>query len=431
VGTNELNPRILILESDRNTCAELRTYVVKGWRGASVQTIAASLDSVIGDHKRLKDFDVILVGCNFSQDGTANNPTLRAVRALAADPNSPPVILLTESGSEYTAVQAVKSGAADYLPKTLMSREQVLTSVQKALIARRSTQGDGEVTGVLRLFGYDIRRCLANHENVSVHVAFSAEQGKEVVIKVLHRGKGSLSRDVTFERFIDEFKMLHDIHDAAVPDIYDFRVTDRYTYIAMEYFADGHLGKRLAEPVSVDEALSITLEIAHSLAIIHAAGIVHRDLKPGNIMLRTDGSAALIDFGISQAKRDEEEAPGPDQDAGISGTPYYMSPEQARGEPTDERTDLYSLGVILYQMLTGQRPYVGDDTAKILDQHKDAPVPALPPELVQYQGLVDRLLAKNVEQRLANARELGELVDEVRAATAEEPDFPLPSASSA
>lgn len=412
MGTdNAVNPRILILESDRNTCATLRGYAVKGWRGASVQTIAASLDSVIGDHERIKDFDVILVGCNFAKDGTANNPTLGALRALSADPNSPPVILFTESGSEYTAVQAIKSGAFDYLAKNLMSKEQVVTAVQRALLNRAVSGADGNVTGVLRLFGYDIRRCLANHDNVSVHVAFSAERGEEVVIKVLHRGKGALARDDNFERFIDEFKMLHDIHDPAVPEIYDFRVTSRYCYIAMEFFPEGHLGRRLAQPMGVDEAFSITLEIAHALAIIHAAGIVHRDLKPGNVMLRIDGSAALIDFGISQSTYDNAETLT--RDPSIRGTPYYMSPEQARGEHTDERSDLYSLGVMLYQMLAGEKPFVGNDTDAILDQHRDAPVPSLPAELSRYQQLIDRLLAKKPEQRLASARELIELIDEV------------------
>jgi serine/threonine-protein kinase PpkA len=146
-------------------------------------------------------------------------------------------------------------------------------------------------------------------------------------------------------------------------------------------------------------------------------------------MLRDDGSAALIDFGISQSTLDDGEMPA--QAVPISGTPYYMSPEQARGEPTDERTDLYALGVIVYQMLTGERPFTGEDTSRILDQHKQAPIPALPAELGRYQPLIDRLLAKDVEHRLANARELSELIDELRGAAAESEAFPLSTASSA
>ena len=101
------------------------------------------------------------------------------------------MILLTSKGSEYSAVQSIKSGAFDYIPKDLLGREQVVSAVQRAMLHRKGALGgrDRSVSSV-RLFGYDIRRCLANHDNVSVHVAFSAERGKEVVLKVLHRGRG-------------------------------------------------------------------------------------------------------------------------------------------------------------------------------------------------------------------------------------------------
>ncbi|HEU4617330.1 MAG TPA: serine/threonine protein kinase, partial [Gammaproteobacteria bacterium] len=112
----------------------------------------------------------------------------------------------------------------------------------------------------------------------------------------------------------------------------------------------------------------------------------------------------------------------------IAGTPYYMSPEQACGEKTDERTDLYALGVMLYQMLTGEKPYVGDTAQGILALHCSAPIPALPRPLAHLQPLVDRLLAKSASQRFASARELIEAIDQARAAGRAEA---LASASSA
>jgi len=409
-----ITPRILILESDSQTRALLRRFAVKGWRGAAVQTNSLTLESALGDLEHLKGFDVLLVGCSFSDDGTAENTSLQALRALSADPNNPAVILLTEGGSEYTAVQAIKSGAFEYIPKHLMGRDQVVNAVQRAMLERSKTEStttdSGDSLSTLNLFGYDIRRCLSNHENVSVHVAYSAERGKEVVLKVLHRGRGALSRDDNFRRFVDEFKLLYDIDDPAVAEIYDFKVTSQYCYIAMEYFPEGHLGIKLATAVDPEEALSIAEEIAHALSIIHTAGVVHRDLKPGNIMSRGDGTVALIDFGISQSTLLDDQW----IDHEIRGTPYYISPEQARGESTDERTDLYALGVILYQMLTGEKPYVGETTHAILDQHHEAPLPQLPDTLDQHQPLLDRLLAKDPAQRLGNARELGETLEDAR-----------------
>jgi serine/threonine protein kinase len=409
-------PRILILEPDNKVRSTLLRYAVKGWQGAAVQSTSGTLEDALGDLDRLKSFDVLLVGCDFSKDGTAENPTLQALRAVAADPGNPAVILLTTKGSEYTAVQAIKSGAFDYVPKALLGREQVLSAVQRAMLHRKGGIGNrgGAVTGVVRLFGYDMRRCLATRDSVSVHVAFSAERSKEVVLKVLHRGRGALARDENYERLVDEFKLLYDIGDRAVAEIYDFRVTSQYCYIAMEYFPVGHLGTQLDGRLAPDEALHYAREIAHALAIIHTAGVVHRDLKPGNIMLRDDDSVALIDFGISQLTSEAKAAVEP-AEREIAGTPYYMSPEQAAGLPADERTDLYSLGVILYQMLTGEKPYVGATTTEILEQHRNAALPLLPPELAAYQPLLNKLLAKDPGQRFGSAREALEALQQAEA----------------
>jgi serine/threonine protein kinase len=406
-------PRILILEPDSKVRSTLLRYAVKGWQGAAVQSTSGTLVDALGDLERLKSFDVLLVGCDFSRDGTADNPTLQALRAVVADPSNPAVILLTTKGSEYTAVQAIKSGAFDYVPKALLGREQVLSAVQRAMLHRKGSLGDrdGRVTGVVRLFGYDMRRCLATRDNVSVHVAFSAERGKEVVLKVLHRGRGALSRDSSFERLVTEFKLLYDIEDHAVAAIHDFRVTSQYCYIAMEYFPLGHLGTQLDTRLQPAEALHYAREIARGLSIIHTAGVVHRDLKPGNIMLRDDDSVALIDFGISHsAHLAQADAGGAQRE--IAGTPYYMSPEQATGAATDERTDLYALGVILYQMLTGEKPYVGATTSEILERHRSAALPLLEPALAAYQPLLNKLLAKDPAQRFGSAREVLEALEQ-------------------
>jgi len=399
-------PRILILEPDSKVRSTLLRYAVKGWPGAAVQSTSGTLADALDDLPRLKSFDVLLVGCDFSKDGTAENPTLQALRAVTADPTNPAVILLTSKGSEYTAVQAIKAGAFDYGPKSLLGREQISSAVQRAMLHRKGALGNrgGAVTGVVRLFGYDMRRCLATRDSMSVHAAFSAERSKEVVLKVLHRGRGALSRDASFERLVAEFKLLYDIDDRAVAEIYDFRVTSQYCYIAMEYFPLGHLGTQLDSRLVPSEALHYAREIAHALSIIHTAGVIHRDLKPANIMLRENDSVALIDFGISQATSvTQREAPQTERE--IAGTPYYMSPEQATGAAVDERADLYSLGVILYQMLTGEKPYVGATTEEILSQHRSAAVPTLPPALAAYQSVLNKLLAKDPGQRLGSARE--------------------------
>jgi serine/threonine protein kinase len=132
-------------------------------------------------------------------------------------------------------------------------------------------------------------------------------------------------------------------------------------------------------------------------------GILHRDLKPANVMLREDNSPVLIDFGLARRSMDDAGTTGVGQ---VLGSPYYISPEQSQGQRVDARTDLYSLGVMFYEMLTGQRPYSGRSAMAIMEQHTGSPVPQLPPPTSMQQPLLDRLMAKQQSARYASADEL-------------------------
>ena len=139
-------------------------------------------------------------------------------------------------------------------------------------------------------------------------------------------------------------------------------------------------------------------------------GMLHRDLKPGNIMLRADGSLALIDFGLAKQINAKFETTGVGGDQ-IFGTPYYMSPEQGHGQGLDARSDLYSLGVIFYEMLTHRKPFVAPTPLGVIYLHANAPLPVLDGELRRFQPLLDRLLAKQPEKRFSSAAELAGVVD--------------------
>jgi serine/threonine-protein kinase PpkA len=138
---------------------------------------------------------------------------------------------------------------------------------------------------------------------------------------------------------------------------------------------------------------------------VHRKNVLHRDLKPGNIMLRKDGSVALIDFGL--AKRAKLEMAITDKGE-IFGTPYYMSPEQGHGAAVDERSDIYSLGIIFFELLTGEKPYKGGTAMGIIYKHAQAPIPLLSPRLSKYQALINMMLAKLPEDRLQSVEEIEE-----------------------
>ena len=146
----------------------------------------------------------------------------------------------------------------------------------------------------------------------------------------------------------------------------------------MDYFSRGDLKARLRQGISEEDTLRYVGEIAAALRVVHDAGIVHRDLKPPNVMLRENDAIVLIDFGLA---RQLDGGLKSTRTGVLRGSPYYMSPEQAMGEELDARSDLYSLGVIYYELLTGKRPYAGASAIEVLEQHVNAPVPRLPESL--------------------------------------------------
>ena len=156
-------------------------------------------------------------------------------------------------------------------------------------------------------------------------------------------------------------------------------------------------------------------QMAGALDALHTVGVLHRDLKPGNVLLRADDSVALIDFGLARQLNLDSDITGT---GAIFGTPHYMSPEQGHGLPLDERSDIYSLGVIFYEMLMAEKPYVAESPLAVIYKHANEPVPPLPGSLVNLQPLLNSLLAKDPAGRPTSAADLIAWVGEIQAASA-------------
>ncbi len=244
--------------------------------------------------------------------------------------------------------------------------------------------------------GYRFLQTIARSIKSEIHVAHSAELGHNVAVKVLRTGPLSSAETGEEERFERERELLTRIKHPAIVDVYDWGHGDDFRYIVTEYFASGSLELRIRNLMTVRDTVDIFLQIAGALVAVHAAGLCHRDLKPANVMMRPDGRIVLIDFGLAKHMEAGKQLTSAGE---VRGSPYYISPEQAEGAAVDQRSDLYSLGVILYEMLTGKRPFLGNTVIAILQSHRNDPIPTLPPELRQFQRLVDGLLAKNPAER--------------------------------
>jgi serine/threonine protein kinase len=333
------------------------------------------------------------------------------LEALRADPliSRIPVIFLTALADRVDMRRAMNLGADDYLTKPF-SQEELLTAINARI--KRHTPADSSAarSGTLQLNdviatapvcikGYRLLRKIGSGGMSEVFLAVREIDNFELVLKVLDT---RINQDsALLHRFIQEYALLSQIDHPNVVRIFEQGITDEHVYLAIEYFPAGDIKKRMAGGFLENEALGVVLQVALALVEIHAQGIVHRDVKPDNLMLRADGSVVLADFGI--AKLCEIEF-GHTLHGEIVGTPSYLSPEQAMGKPVSHATDIYSLGVIFFEMLTGARPYAAEKLEALLGQHLFAPSPRLEARFAAYQELLDRMMAKDPSQRFASAR---------------------------
>jgi DNA-binding response OmpR family regulator/tRNA A-37 threonylcarbamoyl transferase component Bud32 len=412
-----------------------------------------------------RECDVLLLAASFGtspEDPEAHG--LELLRKLRARNVTSAVIALADDGNELTAVRALQLGAVDYLPKRLLTPDRLKTSVRVALrrieqrVVRRLTDlaqtaqvialdaaaqqsasepepgsapgsaGDAaaepasppaqaresetaEPVAVAAppqsldpdtppvIPGYAIAKKIGESEKAIVYLAASAALGKDVALKVSRSSREGNAERQMLER---EYKAILAIRDPAVVTLHDYGIDQGHEYLAMEYFPRGDLKARMYFGVTEVETLRYVEQIAAALRVVHGAGLLHRDLKPPNVMLRDNDDVALIDFGLARTLDGAHST----RTGVLRGSPYYMSPEQALGEELDARSDLYSLGVIYHEMLTGKKPFTGGSAIEVLQQHVNNPPPRLPLSLSRHVPLVSRLLAKRREDRFNTADEV-------------------------
>jgi DNA-binding response OmpR family regulator len=402
-----MNSRLLIIGDERELRLWLHHQVEILWPDATIEEMESGQLEARAATLRMRELQLILL-C--AQCGTAaEDPAtgLSTLRRLQRYHDVPPTVVIASGGSELTAVRALQLGASDYLPRNLLNGQRLATALRNAMRApRRPPAPRARASRLprrridpahLNLPQYSILHKLGESSRAAVYLAHSASLGRNVALKI---SKPTIEDSDECNEFAREYAAISAVHHPSVVEIYDYGFHDSREFISMEYFPCGDLKMRLQQPITARESLEFALRICDALQVIHAAGLIHRDLKPPNVMLREDGAIVLIDFGLAKGV----ESVGRSTAVGVlRGSPYYMSPEQAQGLALDARSDIYSVGVILFEMLSGSKPYTGSSAMEVMQQHVHGPRPRLPAEYVEYEALVEHFMARSRDERFADA----------------------------
>jgi len=434
-----VTPRIAIVGQDPQQRQWLRHHLQALWSDADPQSIEP--DQYV---QQLQDaaappYDATVLCADFDAESPAQCAGFALLKRLRRMTRIATMIVVANGGNELTAARATRLGVAAFLPRKLVDAQRLGGTLRRVLHASRrrrqrertavesGTQRAAGGTAAPTIPGYTLLRELGSSTRASVWLARAAALERPVALKVSspERGEGNDA-----PQFAREYAAIAAMRSPDIVDIYDYGVHDGREFLAMEYFPCGDLKQRLLHPLDARQALRYARRIASALCVTHAAGIVHRDLKPPNVMLRSDGAVVLIDFGLAKqlAADTHSTAIGV-----LRGSPYYMSPEQVQAQTLDGRSDIYSFGVVLYEMLTGHKPFHGLTAMDLMQQHVSGERPPLPPELARYELLLSRLMAREREQRYVNAPEALAALDALAAEVtpASDPEAVVPAARDA
>lgn len=452
--------RILIIDDSRAIKEFIKYCISKAWPATEIDLY----DPVQGQPGEAFDwaqYDLIILDY---QIGLADEDGLDWLKKFKTYAKIPPILFMTAYSHEDIAVRAIKLGAEDYLNKDELSakrlteliseiigepvhktedtltkttgipRETIVPEMEKTMAvnsdklptvseetlmfsAQDETLDGDEITEVgdqdsksstvttngmieSQLPGYKIIDKIGEGGMASIYLAEREEDQLQVVLKVLDIA--NVENQDSLRRFIREYRLIGQLDHPNIARIYERAFAQSYAYIAIEYCPNGDLAMRLKKPIPTETAVTYMRQIAEGIGAAHKVGIIHRDMKPGNILFRADDSIAITDFGIAKMLGDKSELTAVGQ---IVGTMFYISPEQIRGKGVNKYSDLYSLGVIFYKMLTGKFPFYGESVEQILQSHLMDPAPKLPEELASFQPIIDGLLAKDPDERFQNAEE--------------------------
>lgn len=408
--------RLLLIVQDPRYRTLLRHHISCAWPEAKIDHRSARTGETLPPEYLAQGYDVVVLDEDWLQ-----GRGMEWLRDLATRRGFAPIVFLAGSTDSPAAREARLCGAFGVIARNGFSHQTLIAVLEEAGRMQRRAQADWRISpaaeasrrfGPVRIPGYRCVRRLAGGSASQLYLAESEKAGTLLVVKVTPSVRDAEGVDQAFERFLQEYEIAHRLHHSSIVRCHELGVADDHAYLAMDYYPDGDLRKRIRAGISPADALDIASQIAGALVALHATGALHRDLKPGNVLMRGPQRIVLTDFGLAKHPALAADITDPGV---IFGTPHYMSPEQGHGEAVDERSDLYSLGVILYEMLVGEKPYTDHSPMAIIYKHRHHPVPRLPAHAESWQPIIDSLLAKDPQDRYSTAAQVEDLLRDAAA----------------
>ena len=393
--------RCLVVHDDLELRLRLGTLVRRAIPTLDADCISsASFDALTPE--RIATYVALFLIVEFNLRDSAVDPLARLARSREQAPRLP-IFIFARGGDERNAARTIKLGANDYWPihsvKIGELGEVLKRLTEPARSSSAAVAAPADARRQPQIAGYRLIKTIAESATAAVYLARNDDLAQPVALKV-QTLKGHEVTEADRQRFVRECQILSSLNHRSIADVLDYGITDEYSYLALEYFPCGSLRDRLKNPVSEADAVNYARQIGEALQVVHSAHVVHRDLKPSNLMLTDDNRVILIDFGSASMRLAASDLSRSDL---CTGTPYYVCPEQIENRDPDGRGDLYSLGIVLYEMLVGTLPYIGSNLIEIFTAHRAAPVPRLPQRVLRYQPIIDRLLAKEPADRYPSA----------------------------
>lgn len=418
----------LIIDDDASVRTLLKKRLLQNWPDASIDILDPSTTSIPDDNFQWKKYTIILLDYDLGID---NLTGLDILSRIKHQKNSPAVIMVTGQGSEDIAIKAIRLGATDYLIKYDVVTERLYNIIEETLEQEgnkteiKSISNAGRISSVVadknkksieylnewKIPGYG---CITEITRgyTSTILAENLQMKQKVILKV-QKFKHTESASLMIKRFTRELNLLTEINHPNIIKVLDHGITEDCAYYAMEYYPEGDLAHKIKKKnITPREAVDYICQIAKGLNELHLHGIVHRDVKPSNILFKNKETVVIADLGIAKDLSSNEELTVHGE---VLGTPYYMSIEQLNSDPVDKRSDIYSLGIMFYELLTYHLPFTGQSIIQVVYKHTYKKIPQLPDTIAVWQPIIEKMAAKKPEDRFQDITQVLDAIESVNA----------------